>query len=270
MNMNRPVSLALTALLATAFALPASAQICAPAQPCGDVNDSQDVTIADALSVLRRSIELPVSMTCSCSGDGDVVAGLLATGQTNCWPRNDSTNPVPLAPCAGTGEDGEFTQGVALDYVDNGDGTISDNGTGLMWEKLYNDNSVRHDYNNFSYLWEGAFKKIDDLNAENFAGFSDWRVPNIRELDSIVAFNKIDLTVDSAFGLNCDDPQISCSEGQEDPCSCTLDNDYWTSTTSEKTATSANQAWYIDFKTGDRGTAAKNLYKYVRAVRGGH
>ena len=85
-------------------------------------------------------------------------------------------------------------------YVDNGDGTITDNRTALMWEKLYNDNSVRHDYNNVAYLWEGAFKKVDDLNAENFAGHSDWRLPNIRELDSIVVFDNPGLVVDPVFG----------------------------------------------------------------------
>ena len=49
-----------------------------------------------------------------------------------------------------------------------------------------------------------------------------------------------DLAVDEAFGTNCDDPQVSCTEGQEDPCSCTLDQDYWTSTTSEKTASTTS------------------------------
>lgn len=269
MNKNRSVVIALATLLGAAVVLPAHAQICAPAQPCGDVNSSQTVTIADALSVLRRSIELPVNMTCSCGGDGIVVAGLLATGQNYCWPRNDYTVPVPFAPCQDTGEDGEYLKGASLQYVDNHDGTITDNNTGLMWEKLYNDNSVQHDYNNYSYLWEGAFKKADDLNAANFAGYSDWRVPNIRELDSIVVYNRPLLTVDPVFGTLCVDPQVDCVEGQLQPCSCTLDKDYWSSTTSEKTATSQSQAWTVDFKTGDRATAAKNVYNYVRVVRGG-
>src|SRR5688572_11484089 len=125
MTQKKVVSVMFAAVLSFGAA-PALAQICAPAQPCGDVNDSQDVTIADALSVLRRSIELPVSLTCGCDGDTNVVAGLLETGQTNCWPRNDATNPVPLVPCLGTGEDGEYREGVPLEYVDNGDRTITD------------------------------------------------------------------------------------------------------------------------------------------------
>lgn len=271
MNKTRSVIFTLAAVFGAAFAEPAGAQMCAPAQPCGDVNNSQDVTIADALSVLRHTIELPTSLQCSCGGDGITVAGLLETGQTNCWPRNDSSTPVPLAPCPGTGEDGEYLRGASLQYVDNGDGTITDLKTSLMWEKLYNDNSVLHDYDNYAYLWEGAFKKVDDMNAENFAGYSDWRLPNIRELDSLVVYSlgTAGATVHPVFATLCTDPQVECKEGQVQPCSCTKPDDYWSSTTSEKAANSANQAWTVDFKTGDRTTLAKNTYKYVRAVRGG-
>lgn len=274
MNKTKTVVIALAALLGTAISLPAGAQMCAPTQPCGDVNNSQDVTIADALSVLRHSIELPTSLTCTCGGDGVTVAGLLETGQTNCWPRNDASTPVPFAPCAGTGEDGELLRGAALQYVDNGDGTITDLKTSLMWEKLYNDNSVLHDYDNFSYLWEGAFKKVDDLNADNFAGHSDWRLPNIRELDSLVVFDLPSysvnvVAVDPAFGTLCSDSQVTCIEGQVEPCSCTKNAAYWSSTTSEQTAVSAASAWVVDFSNGTRSVQPKSTYRYVRAVRGG-
>src|SRR5207249_5145188 len=62
-----------------------------------------------------------------------------ATGQTTCW---DSSGNV--IPCAGTGQDGDLQKGAPLSYTDNGDGTITDNNTGLMWEKLSMDGSV-HD-----------------------------------------------------------------------------------------------------------------------------
>src|SRR5204863_545949 len=55
---------------------------------------------------------------------------LPATGQTTCWNSSGA-----VISCAGTGEHGELRTGAALTYVDNGDGTVTDVNTGLMWEK---------------------------------------------------------------------------------------------------------------------------------------
>ena len=52
-----------------------------------------------------------------------------ATGQRTCW---NSSGLVIV--CEGTGHDGEIQAGAALAYVDNGDGTITDVNTGLMWK----------------------------------------------------------------------------------------------------------------------------------------
>jgi hypothetical protein len=171
---------ALLALLLTAAAPPAFAQVCTPAQPCGDINGSQDVTVADALSVLRRSIGLSVDMMCSCNGGEECPAGgVTETQQVQCWDPLDITTPIKPIDCIGTGQDGEFRYGLPTVFVDNGDGTVSDKRTTLMWEKLSDDDSV-HDYNNFSYLWPGAFQKVAQLNALAFAGHTDWRLPQAR------------------------------------------------------------------------------------------
>jgi hypothetical protein len=81
-------------------------------------------------------------------------ARLLKSGQTLCYGADG--NP---AACAGTGQDGEFQAGVALNYVDNHDGTISDIQTGLMWEKKVlldytTDGTNLHDADN-GYPWAG-------------------------------------------------------------------------------------------------------------------
>ena len=55
-------------------------------------------------------------------------------------------------------------------FVDNGDGTVTDNCTGLMWAK----NSTPT-----SYHWQAALQYCDALD---FAGHTDWRPPNIMEL----------------------------------------------------------------------------------------
>ena len=74
----------------------------------------------------------------------------LETGQTACW--NAAGQPIS---CAGTGQDGELQNGLHRGYVDNGDGTITDTSTGLMWEKLSDDTSI-HDKDNV-YTWTNAF-----------------------------------------------------------------------------------------------------------------
>ena len=134
------------------------------------------------------TIEVPLN---PCTPPSPPTAKVLKTGQTQCW---DSAGAE--MPCAGTGQDGEFQIGVAQSYTDNGDGTITDNQTGLMWEKLGNHDYVAnfsdpHDVDNNTYTWAQAFQKIADLNAANFAGYSDWRLPNIMELESLPVFGKV-------------------------------------------------------------------------------
>jgi len=63
-------------------------------------------------------------------------------------------------------------------FVDNGDGTISDLATGLMWQK--SDDGVSRD-------WEEALKYAEDLEL---AGHNDWRLPNAKELQSIVDYTR--------------------------------------------------------------------------------
>src|SRR5206468_4130957 len=104
------------------------------------------------------------------------------TGQTTCW---DSSGAV--IPCAGTGQDGDMRAGVPLSYTDNGDGAITDNNTGLVWGKLSWDGSI-HDVFNF-YKWGDAFAvHVATLNSMRFAGHADWRLPNAKELLSIVNY----------------------------------------------------------------------------------
>ena len=136
-----------------------------------------------------------------------------ATGQTTCW---DSSGNV--IPCAGTGQDGDLQKGAPLSYTDNGDGTITDNNTGLMWEKLSMDGSV-HDVSN-TYTWANAFAQhVATLNGTSFAGHTDWRVPNVKELQNIVP------AVSPAFNNNC---TSGCTVLT---CSCTASSTYWSSTT---------------------------------------
>jgi hypothetical protein len=258
---NKTLARALVALsLMMTSAGPSFAQMCTPAQVCGDVNGVEGVTVADALGVLRRSIGLSVDLFCGCDSNGDAIGALTSTKQTTCWDPQDTTNPVTVIDCPGSGQDGEYQAGVEPLFQDNGDGTITDKRTTLMWEKLSNDTSI-HDYNDQAFLWAGAFQKVKELNDMAFAEYTDWRVPNIRELASLTDFGASP-AVPAEF-------DTACAQGCSIlTCSCTFTTgDYWSSTTNQQTPTSA---WTFDPKTGEVSPGGqKATLKYVRAVRGG-
>lgn len=83
-------------------------------------------------------------------------------------------------------------------FIDNGDGTINDESTGLMWAQ--NDNSE-------GLNWQQALSWVKQKNSENYLGYSDWRLPNIKELQSIVDYSRSPATTNSA----AIDPVFDCS-----------------------------------------------------------
>jgi hypothetical protein len=182
----------------------------------------------------------------------------LETGQTTCWDPNAMTP----APCAGTGQDGEYEKGLSRIYVDHGDGTITDTRTTLMWEKMSDDGSI-HDFDD-RYGWGAAFtSKIATLNATSFAGHTDWRLPNPIEMQSLMEYGVGDQftvpAVTPAFHTGCEPgcTVLTCS------CSAFF---YWTSTTMPNDRRYAYAGWF---------TQGLLLYQFktnphaVRAVRGG-
>jgi hypothetical protein len=178
----------------------------------------------------------------------------LKTGQTNCY---DSSGTVIA--CAGTGQDGALQKGLTRNYVDNGDGTVSDTKTGLMWEKLSQDGSI-HDFGN-TYTWDNAFAvHLAGLNSGTFAGHNDWRLPNVNELQSLANYGALNPAVDAAFNTAC---APSCTVLT---CSCTQTHDYWSSTSLEL---DPRDVWVVEFLLGQVGYGLKSGLGilYVRAVR---
>jgi hypothetical protein len=193
---------------------------------------------------------------CRLDTSGCVAVRLPATGQTTCW---DSAGAV--VPCAGTGQDGDFLRGGPLAYVDNGDGTVTDVNTRLVWEKLAMDGSV-HDVRSAPSWMDAIGDHVATLNRTRFAGHDDWRLPNYKELVTIVDFETSNPSVAPAFNDNCVD---GCTVTA---CSCTAPSAYWSSTSS---ALDPEDAWYVSFSFGF-GAANYKVYKFVnhvRAVRGG-
>lgn len=145
-------------------------------------------------------------------------------------------------------------------FQDNGDGTITDANTGLMWEKK-DDAGGLHDKDNV-YDWATATGSwINDINTEGgigFAGRSDWRAPTVEELLSIVDYSRHDPAIDPAFNSGC---APSCTVTA---CSCTGAPAYWTAS-STASSPGAN-AWNID-KNGFVDGNPKTSMLLIRAVR---
>lgn len=186
---------------------------------------------------------------------------LARTGQTSCYGTSG------IIACAGTGQDGELQKGLARTCVDNGDGTVTDTNTGLMWEKKSDDGGI-HDQDN-TYTWTAAYAVfIAALNGGGgFAGHTDWRLPNVSELQSLpnygVSYSSgcVNPPVDAVFNTGC---TPSCTVTS---CSCTMYSYYWSSTTFTDFP---EEAWSVLFWCGGHAEdQEKTKSFYVRGVRGG-
>jgi len=265
----------LAACLALLLALPppqvARAQGC-PGLPCRACNFDPTTgrCVAGSCSggqkcgcPLGQRCVLIATNRCACGP-----APLPASGQTTAYTadKNDGIpGPVPVP------DDGTVRAGGGLTYVDNGDGTITDQNTGLMWEKKTGGFGASvHDQGGNAYVWSGDGSQqtiwdwLDLVNAEGgtgFAGHNDWRIPNVKELQSIINYENSSPAVSPAFNTNC---TYLCTE-----CSCTVSLPYWSSTTYAPIA--AEKAWAVDFYDGRLVPNLKTgpgAVLEVRAVRG--
>lgn len=196
-----------------------------------------------------------------------------ATGQTTCWFFDDEQQEYVEDPeCtnpASAGQDGDIQAGAKLSYTDTGL-TIIDNNTQLEWMKQddndvgcgsYPDNLDK----DCTFTWDQSFEFVASLNLTNHAGYSDWRVPNAKELQSIVNYENRGPAVSEAF-------HDTEGEGQCVPdctveaCSCTAASFYWSSTSF---APNPSSAWVFFFGNGGVIDAGKDGDRRVRAVRGG-
>lgn len=103
-------------------------------------------------------------------------------------------------------------------FVDNGDGTVTDTSTGLMWQQS-DDGTARN--------WEDALAFAEDLEL---AGYDDWRLPDAHELQSIVDYNR---SMQST-GSPAIDPVFSCTQITDEGGGPNY-GFYWTGTTHQGT-----------------------------------
>ena len=125
-------------------------------------------------------------------------------------------------------------------FQDNGDGTVTDSVAGLVWQQA--------DDGNFR-TWQDALEYCENLELPESGGYTDWRLPNARELGSILSRSRYNPAIDPVF---------VCPGGSRH---------YNTASTS---ASSPSNAWYIDFVNGQMyDHLSKQSQYYVRCVRCG-
>ena len=141
-------------------------------------------------------------------------------------------------------------------YADNGNGTITDSATGLIWQKCSaglgttlgncSTGSIS------SYTWSSAISYCEGLTL---GGRSDWRLPNINELGSIIDYTKsINPTINSTAFPNTQSFSPSVFQSY-----------YWSSSTY---ALLTGYAWFVDFGSGGVSNFSKTSLYYVRCVTG--
>jgi hypothetical protein len=108
-------------------------------------------------------------------------------------------------------------------FTNNGDGTVTDHATGLMW--VANSTAAGRGE---TYNWANALNASENLT---YAGHDDWHLPNVRELQSIVDYGTYNPAIDTNFFV----AQSSF---------------YWPSTTN---ANNPTNAWNVNFNNGKNG-----------------
>jgi hypothetical protein len=121
-------------------------------------------------------------------------------------------------------------------FTDNGNGTITDNYTGLTWQKIQSATTM---------TWEEALVYTSTFSL---GGKTDWRLPNIKELQSLNDIKRIKPSFNKTYFTNV------------------LSGNYWSSTTLYNTAT---KAWDINIDYGIVSYNDKTLKENVLLVRGG-
>lgn len=144
-------------------------------------------------------------------------------------------------------------------FVDNGDGTVSHTGTGLMWMRC----SLGQSWNGRGctgavrqYTWQQAVQAAVDINSgaadddgdgrAGYAGRTDWRLPDKMQLESIIE-------------EGCHAPAINATFFPDTPSHW-----YWSATPS---SSNRDIAWLINFQNGYDGADAKSYAARVRLVR---
>jgi hypothetical protein len=201
---------------------------------------------------MRRVLLITLSLVFVLAGwsavgaeDGFYVIG--GGGKSASVPKTGQTDAYGL-----TGTDGDLKKGVAWPtprFTANGNGTVTDNLTKLIWmQNAYSFVSGR--------TWAQALSEANILQSGSIPGLTDnsmagdWRLPNLRELQSLVDYGGYTPAI-----LPAGHPFTNVKPGT-----------YWSSTTYPHITTGA---WLVSFTDGNVNYSSKNNLNYVWCVRGG-
>jgi hypothetical protein len=163
--------------------------------------------------------------------------------------------------CAAAAQSSSTIESESADrYIDHGDGTITDTETGLMWKRcLEGLSGVNCEEGEIErYTWDEAVKRFKDVA---YAGYTDWRLPTIDELKTLVHCSK---------GVNKKNGW--CNKGSEKP---TINQQDFPNTKALRVwsgspyAYLSDYAWYVYFSNGYSGASSRSYRYAVRLVRGG-
>ena len=185
---------------------------------------------------------------------------IVDTGQRHCFSDSGQLRTLPKSGEAFYGQDA-FYQGAQPRYRDNGDGTVSDLNTGLMWQKTPNLNR--------KVTFAEAGRQAKTLRL---GGHADWRFPTIKELYSLIDFNgcvgNSTPYIDTTF--------FAFRFGDESKGERVIDAQYWSSTQYVGLTMRDNASVFgVNFADGrikgyprDRGRRGETNRQFVRYVRG--
>ncbi|MCP4361435.1 MAG: DUF1566 domain-containing protein [Chloroflexi bacterium] len=169
-----------------------------------------------------------------------------ADGTSNYWAVNSGGGLGPKPESEAQTHDfyvrcvrDDLSSAVSPSFTDNGDETVTENNTSLMWQQ---DGTS-------SMTWEAALTQCEDLTL---AGYEDWRLPNIKEIRSI------------SDDDNLYHPSVSTTYFTLTETYSKTTTIYWSSTTRENKTT---QAWFVDFYYGLVSHENKTDTGYVLCVR---
>lgn len=178
---------------------------------------------------------------------------IVDTDQTVTYNNSTQISP-PLPGEAFYGQDAQY-HGNQPSYQDNGDGTVTDLNTGLMWQQGYYENVTAAD-------------GLSLAESATLAGYDDWRMPTVKELYSLIQFSGVrGETKESSTPFI--DTQFFDFEYGDDNGYRFIDSQFISATQYVGTTMSGNETWFgVNFADGRiKGYPAENE-RYVRLVRG--